>query len=158
MEDLEHAPTLIRDNHGTRIRRDLPRTRHRDTIPRLPTTYLPLAFHTALYNKEKLLQLAAFKATYHEAKTPISPDMVPLILDTGASITVTHYKTDFVSIIKPVQSVEIKGIASGLQVQGMGDVSYSFYNDDNEMQTLLLRSCLYVQHCTARLLCPRQLG
>lgn len=84
--------------------------------------------------------------------------MVPLIIDAGASITVTPYKTDFVSTIQPVQSVEMKGIASGLQVQGIGDVSSNFYNDNNEIQTLLLRNCLYVPHCTARLLCPRQIG
>jgi hypothetical protein len=158
IEDLEHVPNLIRDNHGTCIRCDLPRTCHHDTVPRLPTTYQPLAFHAAIYNKEKLLQLAAFKATYHKAKTSLSPDMVPLILDTGASIIVTPYKPDFVSIIKLVQSVELKGIASGLQVQGMGDASYSFYNDTNELQTLLLWNCLYIPHCTARLLCPRQIG
>ncbi len=68
------------------------------------------------------------------------------------------YKTDFISPIKPVQSVEIKGIASGLQVCGYGDVSYTFCNDNNELQTLTLKDCLYVPQCTARLLCPRQIG
>jgi hypothetical protein len=84
--------------------------------------------------------------------------MVPLVIDTGASITVTPYSTDFISPIQPVQSVEIKGIASGLQVRGFGDVCYKFYNDAGELQTLTLPNCLYVPQCTARLLCPRQIG
>jgi hypothetical protein len=63
--------------------------------------------------------------------------MVPLIIDTGASITVSPYETDFVSTIKPVQAVEIKGIAAGLMVHGFGDVSYTFKNDDNELQTMI---------------------
>lgn len=158
MEDLEHEPQVHRNNYGRRVRRDISRTRNPATIPLLPTTYEPLVLHTPMYNKEKLLQLAAFEATYQDAQTPISPDMVPLIIDTGASITVTPYKTDFISPIKPVQAVEIKGIASGLQVQGFGDVSYSFYNDNRELQTMILKNCLYVPQCTARLLCPRQIG
>jgi hypothetical protein len=158
MEDLEHEPQLNRSNSGKRVCRDLSRNRTPDIVPRFPITYEPLVYHTSLYNKEKLLQIAAFEATYQDAQTPISPDMVPLIIDTGASITVTPYKTDFVSTIRPVQAVEIKGIAAGLQVKGFGDVSYSFYNDDRELQTMVLRNYLYVPQCTARLLCPRQIG
>jgi hypothetical protein len=44
------------------------------------------------------------------------------------------------------------------QVCGYGDVSYTFHNDANEIQTMILRDCLYVPQCTARLLCPRQIG
>jgi hypothetical protein len=158
LEDFEHAPQLQRQNFGRRIHRDLPRTRDHISVPQLPSAFQPLVHHSPLYNKEKLLQLAAFEATYQDAKTPISPDMVPLIMDTGASVTVTPYKTDFISAVKPVQAVEIKGIATGLQVKGIGDVSYSYHNDKNELQTMILRDCLYVPHCTARLLCPRQIS
>jgi hypothetical protein len=57
-----------------------------------------------------------------------------------------------------VQAVEIKGIASGLQVQGYGGISYTYYNDKGLCQQMVLKNCLYVPRCTARLLCPRQLG
>jgi hypothetical protein len=158
IDDLEHDQAITRHNFGTRIRRDLPRNRHYSVMPRMVPTYPPLTSSTTLQNKERLLQLAAFEATYYNNMTPISPDMVPLIIDTGASITVTPYSTDFITPIKPVQSIEIKGIASGLQVRGFGDVSYQFYNDAGELQTLVLPNCLYVPQCTARLLCPRQMG
>jgi hypothetical protein len=158
MEESDINTIACHGNYQRRIRGDLPRQRHRTCVPKLATTYQPMAYNSLIYNKEKLLQLAAFEATYHDAQTPISPDMVPLIIDTGASISVTPYTTDFTSAIKPVQAVEIKGIAAGLQVCGVGDISYSFYNDDNELQTITLRDYLYVPQCTARLLCPRQIG
>jgi hypothetical protein len=146
------------DHTGRRIRRDLPRHRTFDNVPQIPHTYSPMTHSLPIHNKEKLLQLATFEATYNDAKTPISADMVPLIIDTGASITVSPCKTDFISPIWPVQNIEIKGIASGLQVCGFGDISYTFYNDERQLQTMILKGCLYVPQCTARLLCPRQLG
>jgi hypothetical protein len=158
MTDMEQTPQRLRSHSGIRVRRDLPQNRNLAAVPRIPMTYEPISHHPVVHYKETLLKLAAFEATYYKARTPISPDMVPLIIDTGASITVSPYKTDFISPIKPVQSVEIKGIASGLQVCGYGDVSYTFYNDNNELQPLTLRDCLYIPQCMARLLCPRQIG
>jgi hypothetical protein len=109
-------------------------------------------------NTEKLVLLAAFEATFHDSKTLISPDMVPLILDTGASISLSPYKSDFISPIRPVQNVQIKGIAPVLTVQGVGDLFYSFYNDDGELLTMVLKDCLYVPQCIVRLICPHQIG
>jgi hypothetical protein len=144
--------------HQRRIRRDIPRTRDTSILPRIVETYQPLTFDIPTENKRKLLLLSAFEATYHGNLTPISPDMVPLVIDTGASISITPYKTDFTNEIKPTQSVQIKGIASGLNVMGYGPVQYSFYNDSGLLQTLHIKHCLYVPHCTTRLLCPRQLS
>jgi hypothetical protein len=101
--------------------------------------------------------LGALEATYHQFPTPFTPDMVPIVIDTGASITATLYLTDFVTPIRPAQQVEIKGIASGLQVCGYGDVSYKFYNDSSGLQQMVLKNCLYVPKGSARLLCPIQL-
>lgn len=50
------------------------------------------------------------------------------------------------------------GIASGLFAQGIGDVSYTYTNDNNEQQTMDLPKCLYVPQCNIRLICPRQIG
>jgi len=153
-------PALYRNAHqGRRIRRDLPSSRPTAEVPCIIPAYpsydVPLS-NTA--KKERLLQLAAFEATYHEQPTPISPEMFPIIIDTGASVTVTPCATDFITPIRPVQSVEIKGIAAGLQVRGYGDVRYSFYNDAGQKQHLHLRNCLYVPQCTSRLIWTRQIG
>jgi hypothetical protein len=51
------------------------------------TTYEPMGVSTATNFKEKMVQFAAFEATYHDSITTITPDMVPLIIVTGASIS-----------------------------------------------------------------------
>jgi hypothetical protein len=87
--------------------------------------------------KEKMIQLAAFQSTYHDTVTPLTPDMVPLILDTGTSVSITPHKSDFISPIHAVQHISIKGVAAGLQAAGIGDISYTFMNGSGEMQTLV---------------------
>jgi hypothetical protein len=148
------------DYQPRRPRHILPRQRQFLTPPKLPTQYDPtiISQSTDFQNKERLVLLAAFQASYPDTTTPMTPGMVPLILDTGASITISPFKSDFVSKIRPVQKVKIQGIASGLDVEGMGDISYSFYNDDGQLQTLYLTKCLYVPKCSVHLLCPRQIG
>jgi hypothetical protein len=109
-------------SHGRRIRRDLPIDRSLASVPRLIQTYQSHTITNTTENKQLLLQLAALEATYHNHPTPISPDMFPLVINTGASVTVTPCATNFITPIKPVQAVEIKGIAAGLQVHGYGNV------------------------------------
>jgi hypothetical protein len=84
--------------------------------------------------------------------------MVPVIIDTGASISISPYATDFVDEIRPVQNVTLKGIASGLNIAGIGTIQYRFTNDATETQTITLEHCLHVPQCTVRLLCPPQIG
>jgi hypothetical protein len=143
---------------GRRVCRDLPLQRRFSSVSRIIPQYLNPCSSPTSSSKLHLLQIAAFEAVYTHNKTPISPDCFPLIIDTGASISVTPYRTDFISDIHPIQSLEIQGIASGLTVKGAGTVTYSFYNDDGALQTITLKHCLYVPQCTARLLCPQQLG
>jgi hypothetical protein len=88
MTDMEQPPQRLRSHPGIRVRRDLPQNRNFAVVPKLPMTYAPISQHPVVH-KETLLKLAAFEATYYKAKTPISPDMVPLIIDTGASVTVS---------------------------------------------------------------------
>jgi len=84
--------------------------------------------------------------------------MVPVVIDTGASISISPYDTDFISRIHPVQNVTLNGIASGLPVAIIGTIQYHFINDKKETQTITLNRCLYVPKCTIRLLCPQQIG
>jgi hypothetical protein len=53
--------------------------------------------------------------------------------DTGASVTVTNSKSDFTSDQYPVQPTKLQGIASGLEVKGIGDAKYSFKTDNHEL-------------------------
>ena len=97
---------------------------------------------TPIQAREKIFQLATFQAAYHDSVTPMTPDMVPLILDTGASVSITPFHSNFITPLQPVQHITIKGIASGLRAEGIGDVSYTFINDSGVEQTLTLHHCL----------------
>jgi hypothetical protein len=136
----------------------LPREWIHPTPPRFATTYPTMTRSTALESKEKLILLAAFQATYQNSITSLTPDMVPIVIDTGASISISPYASDFAGHIRPVQRVTLKGIASGLPVAGIGDIQYQFTNDEGEDQTITLRDYLHVPNCSIRLLCPRQIG
>jgi hypothetical protein len=129
----------------------LPRTPPYPTPPRPVSTYN----ESAVGSVDTVLRLAMFQATYHDSPHPITPDQVPIIIDSGASVSIMPHITDFIS---PVQPAEIKGIASGLQIKGIGDITYTFTNDNGDTQTLLLHNCLYIPQCPVRLLCPRQIG
>lgn len=111
---------------------------------------------TPLEHKEKMVLLAAFDAAYPDAPKPMTSDMLPLIMDTGASISICQFKNNFTTPIRPVQNITIKGIAAGLQVAGVRDLSYDFINDSGIQQTLLLKDCLYVPQSPVRLNCPHQ--
>jgi hypothetical protein len=71
--------------------------------------------------------------------------MAPLIIDTGATVSISPYKTDFLSPILPVQPIQIKGIASGLLVKGIGDISFSLHNDQGEQHTMIQIFCFPLQ-------------
>jgi hypothetical protein len=58
--DLEPTPQHRQDSHGIQVRHDLPRIRD----AQIPTTYHPMTNKPTIHNEEKLLQLAAFEATY----------------------------------------------------------------------------------------------
>jgi hypothetical protein len=49
-------------------------------------------------------------------------NIISLILDTGASISVSNCAADFVTAIRPVQHTTLKGIAAGLAIKGLGTV------------------------------------
>jgi len=48
----------------------------------------------------------------------------PVVLDTGASFSLTHFTADFVTPIVSTSSKEMKGIVDSLRIQGVGTVSW----------------------------------
>jgi hypothetical protein len=136
----------------------IPRERAYPRPPWLAPNYNPDASEISFSSKERLVLLAAFEASFQDTVTPLTPNMVPIIIDSGTSVSISPYATDFIGDIQPVQNVTLKGIAHGLRVAGIGTIQYKFLNDDGKEQTLTLRRCLHVPQCSVRLLCPQQIG
>jgi hypothetical protein len=84
-------------------------------------------------------------------------NVVSLILDTGASISVSNCSADFVSPVRPVQHTTLKGIAAGLTIKGIGTVRYCVRDDQGVQRDITIPGVLFVPDCPSRLLCPRQL-
>jgi hypothetical protein len=76
------------------------------------------------------------------------------IVDTGASLTVTPHREDFVSH-QEVKGQVLKGLSSGAQVEGVGTVHWKL-EVGNKLVDLHLRA-LHVPETEDRLLCPQQL-
>ena len=58
------------------------------------------------------------------------------IIDSGASLSITPYKSDFIKELQMIQVLEVKSIASRLSIDGMGLVEY-WVPLDNRNQTTL---------------------
>jgi hypothetical protein len=114
-------------------------------IPTLARHFQPLTYGMSLTEARKMReQLCAYEANYDGMKTPFTPNETHIVIDTGASITITNCKTDFMTTIDPVQPAQLKGIASGLTIEGIGSVNYSFLADDGSVQDVTLHNVLYV--------------
>jgi hypothetical protein len=115
----------------------------------------PFSDHRGIQLRESIQACAATSTGF---PTPFTTDEVIFVIDTGASVTVTNSKSDFVSELHPVQPTKLQGIAAGLEVKGIGDAEYVFRMDNNTTISILFRNVLYVPNCTVRLLCPRHLA
>jgi len=131
--------------------------RKRD-IPTIATTYEPLQDTTPAEP-----DFAGYRSTLSDISDHCQRlnaydfDSIPLLLDTGASVSCTFNRHDFTSEIRPVQTMTLKGIASSLSIQGIGSVQYTLPNDDGSTTSVTMHDVLYVPDCPTRLICPRQL-
>jgi hypothetical protein len=87
----------------------------------------------------------------------LTSDDLLVILDSGCTCAITFDKSDFIGTICPVQNVELQGISSGLQVKGVGQVTWTFLDQFGERTTVQL-TCLYVPDATNHLLPHQQLS
>jgi hypothetical protein len=130
----------------------------KDDIPILAPNFnryaRTLPFHQAA---ELRAMLFALHSDFAEGTAPITSDDMLVILDSGCTCAITFDKSDFVGPIRPVQDVELKGMSSGLEVAGVGQVIWTFLNEFHQKVHIPL-TCLYVPDVTTHLLPPQQLS
>ena len=75
-----------------------------------------------------------------------------VIWDSGASVTISPDKRDFVGTISPPSTItQLNGIAKGLRIEGEGKVHWSFHDSSGKLRTLELPA-YYVPKIRVRLL------
>jgi hypothetical protein len=87
--------------------------------------------------------------------TTFTPNEWPLIIDTGASITITSNLLNFKEKPRPVLPIRLQGIVYGLELEEIGTATYWFKMDTNMVVTIQLQNVLYVPGYPIHLLCPR---
>jgi hypothetical protein len=82
-------------------------------------------------------------------------DVFPILIDSGASICITHMASDFVTpIVAPSQPQIIGGLAHGLPIEGRGYVDWTFLMDEGTFRVFRILVC-YVPKANRRLLSPQ---
>ena len=141
--------------HRNRVRKSHEST---DVVPRLPPKmYSPLTPRTDEQNKKLFQVLSAVTSVNTAQQQGMTPDEVVLVIDSGASCTITNSLDDFVGPVHKVQNCTISGIASGLEIEAIGTVEYTLCDDKSNPFCIRIERTLYVPDCPVRLLCPQQL-
>ena len=78
----------------------------------------------------------------------------PIIFDSGASLTITPHKEDFIGPIQPT-SKKLGGIASKYSIEGVGTVRWCFKSDKQLL--VITTTCHYVPGIKTRLLSPQRI-
>ena len=78
----------------------------------------------------------------------------PVVFDSGASLAISMYASDFVGPIRPLNRT-LGGLANGLDIKGIGTVHWKFRCKDSIMT--VVSSAYYVPSAKARLLSPQRL-
>jgi hypothetical protein len=60
--------------------------------------------------------------------------IVDVMWDTGATVSVTPHKNDFVTLITKTKSLQVmKGIAKGLMIEGTDDIEYAITTPEGKL-------------------------
>jgi hypothetical protein len=81
----------------------------------------------------------------------------PICIDSGASMTVSNNKDDFVSL-QPIKDQRLSGIAKGLPIAGIGTIKWPLLTDASVEVKLYICQSLSVPQCPMNLLSPQYLA
>ena len=80
---------------------------------------------------------------------------IPIIIDTGASISLTPVVTDFVGAIEPADLDSLQGLSSKTKVCGQGTVHWKIQDMFGMVRTIAIKA-YYVPEASIRLMSPQQ--
>ena len=105
-------------------------------------------------NPEDLLALRRHLESYPN-ELLVTNDSFGLVVDTGASRSVSYDLKDFVDqSITPINDVSMKGIASNLPVKGVGTIEWIVFDDSGQKRTIRTEG-YYIPELQARLFSPQ---
>jgi hypothetical protein len=92
-------------------------------------------------------------------KLPIqfSVNAKPICIDSGASLTVSNNKDDFLCL-RPITDQHLSGIATGLPISGIGTLKWTVLTDSGVAVALRITQALYVPACPMNLLSSQHLA
>ena len=73
-------------------------------------------------------------------------ELFELLVDSSASCSVTHELSDFVPELRQFNSPRVLfGLASGIAIEGVGEVEWTVKTDDGKFRTLRVETCYVLQ-------------
>ena len=84
-------------------------------------------------------------------------DGQPLMVDNGASASITPHLTDFISPPKPINS-KVKGIGGHAQAMYKGTLQWKIQDNQGQSDRFTLPNSYYVATAPSRILCPQHLA
>jgi hypothetical protein len=134
------------------------KTTHKPHAQLISTTIDP-PFIDQQSNSAKLAYLSAWHSLHHQQPLRLlnfTPGGQPICVDTGASCCISNNKADFLELT-PSKSPVLSGIASSLDIAGVGTICWNIINDAGDEIILHIRNSLYVPTIPINLLSPQHI-
>jgi hypothetical protein len=135
--------------------------------PVAATARLPLCLHPMLYSHAALATPTLHSFTFQYQSDSFDPAechlfeaahddpaYYPIVIDSGASVSVSPNPNDFVGGIHPTQLLDLKGINGTTQVVGQGVVEWTVFDLEDTVRTIRT-TAYYVPTASIRLFSPQ---
>ena len=95
-------------------------------------------------------------APQHTSSLMDKEDKFNVIWDTGASVSITPNKNDFIEFNSNIENSYLEGVSKDLKVEGQGVVQWNMVDVNGKIRKMKVKA-LYVPTCNLRLLRPHSL-
>ena len=105
-----------------------------------------------------LTGLGVTRSHAHRAEAYLADDKetdLPIVFDTGCSLSVSPFKSDFVGDLEEPDVNDMRGLSDSVKVCGMGSVEWVVRDANGNVGTIRTRA-YYIPQATIRLFCPQE--